>query len=170
VLPCLEPRLHVTGRAHLCHSCTRGLRPRVRPTGRTPPTGVPVAEPKCATCRAGAWGSPLIGKSTPHNGGLGRPLPPVTLAVGRGRGPCRQDSSGSHSSLSEELARPMRRARPGRDGGVRCGPKSARIPSCQCGVLRRVLRNGVETFKWCMVYYECMCICILMVVCIYVFC
>jgi len=48
----------------------------------------------------GAWGSPLTIKSNPSNGGLGRARSPVKLVGGRGRGPGRQDSRGSHWTVS----------------------------------------------------------------------
>ena len=59
-MPSLEPRLHLTGRARLCHSCTRELRSQ-RPTDRNGPRRlwrVPAAMPNCATGRAGSKGLP----------------------------------------------------------------------------------------------------------------
>jgi len=52
----------------------------------------------------GAWGSPLTSKSTPSNGRLGRARSAVTLVGGRGRGPGRQDSRGTHLTVSQGFA------------------------------------------------------------------
>jgi hypothetical protein len=47
-MPSLVPRLHSTGRAHLCHSCTRGLlEPDDRQTDLPDTDGVPAGRPAC---------------------------------------------------------------------------------------------------------------------------
>ena len=89
----------------LCRSCTRGHRHRVRPTGRTPQRVCRSPSPSARPAVLAREGQPpLTCKSTPSNRGLGRAPSPVTLVGGRGRGPSRLDSRGSHSTVSEELA------------------------------------------------------------------
>jgi hypothetical protein len=103
VLPWLETRLHVNCRVHLCHSCTREIRPQVQPTYRTPERVIRSPSPSARPVVV-AWGFPLTSKSTPHNGGLGRAHSSMTMVGGRDWGPGRQDSLCSHSSIREELA------------------------------------------------------------------
>jgi hypothetical protein len=98
-MPSLVPRLHSTCRAHFCHSCTRGR--RARPTDLPDTNGVPAGLGKCATSRAGAWGSPLTSKSTRGSRGRSLARSLVTLLGGRDRGPCRRISLVSYSSEGE---------------------------------------------------------------------
>lgn len=158
-MPSLVPHLHATGPAHLCHSCTRGLRPRPkdgRPTDRLPTAGVAETQVQDQSC--------LRVRVPPHRYFYGSIQRPGSCSIGFGFGGRVRGSGrrGSGPGPQESLGRGRRGFRVGRRGRRGSGPRpqeslasvvvghrnGVTLSSYQCdGINSRTLNDYIITIK-----------------------